>query len=527
MRAERLFRILGLVDENLIEEAVSASSPAAGKRRLPLRRLAAAAACLAVICGIGLAGRQFLTMGGSTSGGEAGVAEPGDGGSGDGISHTDGADGATVFMSYAGPVFPLTTAEPDTGLTAERTVTWDFAPGTYEDGSPRQWGAAVTDDYVLTNPTDEDVTVTALYPFAGSLADLGTIAPAVMVDGVQTETALYAGAYTGGFRDAGEADGSTWNLAPPSSWTDYADLLESGNYLSQALGEAPALDIPVTVYRFSDFTAPHETYDAATQAVEFTIDAEETAVLSYGFNGLTQDPETGWRQYDYFVPDGVRGESELKLLVVLGEDIGSYTLQGYANGACEDPIDGVSCTVTREETTLDAVLTELCRWELNRADDASWPGLGQLSLSLYQRAAAEAISAHGLLADLPMDRYTDGRLDDFLWDVLVQDRVLYLSFPVTVPAGGSVTVSAELWKEPSYDYGCSGSENVGLQSYDLVTALGSTLEFTALNAALVHTDGVELVRQNLGFDLAGGTAQAALDPAEPHYDLEIRPLEDR
>ena len=520
MKAERLFRILGLVDESLIEEAVSASSPAAGKRRIPLRRLAAAAACLAVICGIGLAGRQFLTMGGSTSGGEAGVAEPGDGSSGDGISHTDGA---TVFMSYAGPVFPLTTAELDTGLTAERAVTWDFAMGSYADGSPRQWGAQVTDDYVLTTPTDSDVTATALYPFAGSLADLAALPPAVTVDGAAAEATVYAGPYAGGFRDAGVDDGSTWNLSPPDSFDAYVDLLESGAYLAQALGKAPALDIPVTVYRFSDFTAPHETYDAATQAVEFTIDAEETTVLSYGFNGLTQDLETGWRRYDYFVPDGVRGESELKLLVVLGEDIGSYTLQGYANGACEDPIDGVSCTVTREETTLDAVLTELCRWELDRADDASWPGLGQLSLSLYQRAAAEAISAHGLLADLPMDRYTDGRLDDFLWDVLVQERVLYLAFPVTVPAGGSVIVSASLWKAPSYDFACTGSENADLQGYDLATTLGSSLTFTSQTAALVNAENIEIIRQNFGFDPANGVTQVALDLTEPRYCLEIRP----
>lgn len=517
MRAERLFRILGLVDESLIEEAVSASSPAAVQRRHPWGRLLAAAACLAVICG-GVFLTSTFRMGGST--GEAdGGAMPGESG--------DGHNGGTTFMSYAGPVFPLTTVDTVTGLTAERTVTWDFAPGTYQDGSPRQWGAQVTDDYVLTNPTEADVTVSALYPFAGSLADLGTIAPAAAVGGAGVEATLYAGPYAGGFRDAGVDDGSTWNLAPPASWEDYASLLESGDYLAQALGAAPVLDIPVTVYRFSDFQAPHEEYDAATQAVEFTIDPEQTTILSYGFNGLTQDTETGWRRYDYFVPDGMRAESELKLLVVLGEDIGDYTLQGYANGACEEAIGGVTCTVTRQETTLDAVLTELCQAELHGSSQSSqWPGLDQLPLPLYQRAVAESLLASGLLADTPADRYTDGRLDDFLWDVLVQERVLYLAFPVTVPAGGSVTVSASLWKEPSYDYGCSGSENVGLQGYDLVTSLGSALDFTGQTAALVNTDTIEIVRQNLGFDLENGVTEVALDLAEPRCYLEIRPLDE-
>lgn len=517
MRAERLFRILGLVDESLVEEAVSASSPAAVQRRHPWGRLLAAAACLAVICG-GVFLTSTFRMGGST--GEAdGGAMPGESG--------DGHNGGTTFMSYAGPVFPLTTVETDTGLTAERTVTWDFTPGTYQDGSPRQWGAQVTDDYVLTNPTEADVTVTALYPFAGSLADLGTLAPAVTVDGEAADTTLHAGAYAGGFRDAGVDDGSTWNLAPPSSFLDYVNLLEDGGYLSQALGDAPALGIPVTVYRFSDFAAPHAEYDAATQAVAFTIDPETTTVLSYGFNGLTQDTETGWRQYDYFVPDGIRSESELKLLVVLGEDIGDYTLQGYANGACEEAIGGVSCAVTRQETTLDAVLMELCQAELyDSGQSAQWPGLDQLPIPLYQRAVTEALLTSGLLADTPADRYTDGRLDDFLWDVLVQERVLYLAFPVTVPAGGSVTVSAELWKAPSYDYGCSGSENVGLQGYDLVTSLGSALDFTGQTAALVNTDTIEIVRQNLGFDLENGVTEVAMDLTEPHYYLEIRPLEE-
>ena len=517
MRAERLFRILGLVDESLVEEAVSASSPAAVQRRHPWGRLLAAAACLAVICG-GVFLTSTFRMGGST--GEA------DGGSVPGESG-DGHNAGTTFMSYAGPVFPLTTVETVTGLTAERTVTWDFAPGTYQDGSPRQWGAQVTDDYVLTNPTEADVTVTALYPFAGSLADLGTIAPAVSADGVQAEATLYAGAYAGGFRDAGVDDGSTWNLAPPASWEDYASLLESGDYLAQALGAAPVLDIPVTVYRFSDFQAPHEEYDAATQAVEFTIDPEQTTILSYGFNGLSLDDETGWRRYDYFVPDGIRSESELKLLVVLGEDIGDYTLQGYANGACEEAIGGVSCTVTRQETTLDAVLTELCQAELHDSgQSAQWPGLDQLPIPLYQRAVTESLLTSGLLADTPADRYMDGRLDDFLWDVLVQERVLYLAFPVTVPAGGSVTVATSLWKAPSYDYGCSGSENVGLQGYDLVTALGSTLDFTGQTAALVNTDTIEIIRQNLGFDLENGVTEVAMDLTEPHYYLEIRPLEE-
>ena len=48
-------------------------------------------------------------------------------------------------------------------------------------------------------------------------------------------------------------------------------------------------------------------------------------------------------------------------MVVLGDDIKDYALDGYENGGCEKEIDGVSCTVTRLQMTLDQVLGLLCR----------------------------------------------------------------------------------------------------------------------------------------------------------------------
>ncbi|MFQ7453724.1 MAG: hypothetical protein ACLRNQ_22665 [Flavonifractor plautii] len=69
----------------------------------------------------------------------------------------------SIFQSYAGPVFPLTTLE-DAGLTARRTITLDFAP--WGDGHTTD--IDVTDSYVLTNPTDTDQSVTLVYPFSGS-----------------------------------------------------------------------------------------------------------------------------------------------------------------------------------------------------------------------------------------------------------------------------------------------------------------------------------------------------------------------
>ena len=517
MNGERLFRILVLVDEDLIEEAASPVP----RRRRAIGRAAAAAACAVLVCGAGLA---WLVTGGFRG---YGSSAPGE--SGSGIAHESeplGSEG-TAFMSYAGPVFPLATTEEAPGLTAERTITWDFAPGAYEDGSLRQWGAAVTDRYVLTNSTDSSLAVTALYPFAGSFRELASQLPTVTVDGAAAASILYAGAYAGGFRDAGLEDGSTWNLEYLDSWTDYRALLEDGSYLERALGNGPSLDIPVTVYEFTDSQAPAG-HDAATQAITFTIDQEKATVLTYGFNGSSWDTETGWRQYSYFVPNGQRRDKDPKLLVVLGEDIGEYTLGGYENGGCERELDGVSCTVTRREATLDEVLDRLCRNYLETYADWQYGmeegEVAAVPFSLFRRAVSELMVQDGPLApDGAKDRYSAGRLDDIISEAMSQQRVLYLAVPVTIPSGSSVSIGFGLRKDPSYDYGCSGSENVGLQGYDLVTRLGSCLDFTAQTAALVNTDGIEIVRQNFGFDLENGVTEAALSSAQEHYYLEIKP----
>ena len=535
MRAERLFRVLGLADPALVEEALEV------RRRISWRRWGALAACLALVVGLGLGLRMTGGLRGYGDGASAGADSGSSGGAsgdapadlvpiGPGASgETGGAEDGTTFLSYAGPVLPLTTAENPAGLTAERTVTWDFATGAYPDGKPRQWGARVADVYVLTNPTEEDVTVTALYPFAGRFSDLAEEQPAVAVDGEAVETTLCAGPYSGGFQSTfGAEEPDTMNLETLNSWMEYRALLESGEYQAQALGDYPVLDTPVTVYEFSDFAAPHEKYQAATQAVSFSIDEEATRVLTYGFNG--GEWGEGFRRYSYFVPDGKRHEPDLKLLVVLGEDIGPCDLQGYRDGGCDpgEEIEGVGCAVNRSETTLDAVLDRLCRdyeerYGLSQAADQR-SAFDAVPFALYGGAVAELLSQYGALSGAPMDRYMDGRLDDMLSEALHQDRVLYLSFPVTVPAGGSARVECRLWKEPSFDFGCSGSENEGLQGYDLTTRLGSSLSFTRQSAALVNTGNVAITGQDFGFDLETGVTAVELDVEREHYYLEIRPI---
>ena len=72
----------------------------------------------------------------------------------------------------------------------------------------------------------------------------------------------------------------------------------------------------------------------------------------------------------------------------------------------------------------------------------------------------------------------------------VLDR--WLAAEVTVPAGGSVHLTAAMKKAGSYDFYCA------------------------------DRGFIEIVRQNFGFDLDAGIRTVTLNPAEPHYYLEVR-----
>ncbi|HCS73060.1 MAG TPA: hypothetical protein DIW17_04205 [Clostridiales bacterium] len=56
-------------------------------------------------------------------------------------------------------------------------------------------------------------------------------------------------------------------------------MLEDGSYQDNAFSPYPVLSQQVTVYDFSDFKSPDE-YQAATQAISFTIDPNKTIILT-------------------------------------------------------------------------------------------------------------------------------------------------------------------------------------------------------------------------------------------------------
>lgn len=533
MTRETLYDAITNVKDALVEEAANPRLPA--RKRVNWLKWGSIAAAVVLVLGAGgWWAVSHMHMGSSAGGG----------------GHEDGS---TVFMSYAGPVFPLTALDGGEGVTAERRLTYDFSPWiktwwSNEDEANSRAGLTeekrqevldnynewfpegghyvsstdllVTDAYTLENPTGEDKTVKLLYPFASSLLDVAKQAPALTANGEELATILHAGGYTGTYCGPdGPEDPKGWSVGQFHSWEDCKTLLESGGYQESAFTSYPDLsDVPAIVYEFTD--PQGDTSGAATMQAGFDLDYTKTMVLSWGFNGGSFGYETGRETKDYFIPQPqARDWNVPRYLIVLGDDIQNITTQGYANGGCKPGEErDITVKVRRYKTSLEEALQTAARemypWQEDLGLDLD------LDFAMYFGLMKENLVACGMLSDYPAERYFDGMLEQL--DFVYVDRVFYLETEVTVPAGGSIEVTARMRKEPSFDHYCAHTENQDIYGYDMVTKLGSTLDFTAQTAKAVNTDGVEIVRQNYGFDWANGVNEVELDQSVEHYYLEVR-----
>lgn len=411
---------------------------------------------------------------------------------------------ATDFMSCAGPVFPLTLEKAAPELSADREVLLDCAPYAEENAA----AITVTDRYTLQNSSDEDCTVTVLYPFVSSLSDLDSLQPSLTVDGSAVKNTLYPGAFPGWFGPASpdpELAEERWNLHHAESWTEYQTLL-TGSYQDDAL--APKTLPEQTVYVYS-FTASGETTaNAATLAITVDADPEKTTILTYGINGYGQNEATGQPQYSYFT----RAHNQtLHLLAVLGQDLIGCTMQGYTDGSCEQgkELDSLEGTVTRTELPLAELLRQTAAAQLGA--DASADEVDRLAA-----AAAELLTQYGVCSATPAERYSKGRLDDLLQDAETVQRVCYAAAEITIPSGGTVCVEAVSRKLHSFDF--FGFYNETVDGYGVMTT-GSVLTLQNQTARLETHGLVTIYGQNFEFDGQGNAVP--LSAQTEYYYLNL------
>lgn len=502
MNTEKLLDAIGGIDDAMVEAAGRGSGSARGG----WRKWTAIAACAVAVIGLGTLGwRIFGGVGTSTAGGA-------------------GHDEGTVFMSYAGPVFPLTTLAEADGITAQRNITLDFQPW-LEVGRD----ILVTDDYTLTNTTDRDQTLTLLYPFVSALSDVEEDRPTLTVDGEAVPTELIFGGYSGGFEGAwgAEDDSESLNLRELTSWQAYQALLSDGSYLAAALSEA-TVDLsttPVVVYAFTDPVGPERTDSVPNPSIRvtFELDFDNTTVLTYGFHSGSWNRAEGTMGQGFSIPrENAVGSDEPYYLIVLGDDVENMRIAGYVTGGwdTEKELEWFDVTVERYETDLDTILRE-CAGYL--CGDAEWVSeySAEENFELYYALFREYLVSYGLLSeDGGADRYGSGWLEELSEGAHVQ-RVCYLRAEVTIPAGENLDVTAAMRKAGSFDYYCASSENRGVYGYDMVTRLGSSLGFTEQRATLEDRGIIRILRENFGFDLQAGVTSVILDPEQEHYYLEV------
>ena len=411
---------------------------------------------------------------------------------------------ATDFMSNAGPVFPLTLAQAEPALFADRELLLDCAPYAEENTA----AITVTDRYTIRNDSGEDCTVTALYPFVSSLSDLNLLQPVLTADGVAVKSTLYPGAFPGWFGPASpepENAEERWNIRHAESWTEYQTLL-TGSYQADAL--APKTLPEQTIYVYS-FTASGETTaNAATLAITVDADPEKTTILTYGINGYGQDEATGQPQYSFFTNEH---RQSLHLLAVLGQDLTGCAMQGYTDGSCEQgkELDTLEGTVTRTELPLAELLRQIAAAQLGA--DASADEVKRLAA-----AAAELLTQYGVCSATPAERYSEGRLDDLLQDAETVQRVCYAAAEITIPEGGTVCVEAVFRKPHSFDF--FGFYNELVDGYGIMTT-GSALTLQNQTARLDTRGLVTIYGQNFEFDGQGNAVP--LSAQTEYYYLNL------
>lgn len=494
MKKETLSEAIGHVDDVLVE---TAAQPVAKRERKAVhwKRWTVLAACLVLVV-VGIA--SFPRMGSSEP---PGTSDP----------QTPGANpSVSGYNNYNGPILPLTVLDGGESLgPTERELTLEFDAGS---------GSSVTaaDRYTLSNPTQEDVTVEVLYPFATTLQELKETLPILSVDGQEADTQLLAGGYAGGFQGAGGEEDDL-NLRPPRSYEDYAALLEDGSYLAQALAGAEDLSsIEVTVYKFTDPWGPERSDDAPNPTIHaaFSLDYSRTTVLSYGFNSGSNDPDSGVMKRGF----AIHYADDPCYLIVLGEDITDLEASGYATGSY-DTVPGIDAGVTieRYRCSLDEALREVCRLIAdNWVEQGAWiEDLGDIPYDLF----CDYLLSYGLLSEGVKTRYQSGMLEQL--DFNVTDRVFYLKTEVTIPAGETAEVIAVMNKPGSHDY---EHGRVGLYGYEIATALGSDLEFSTQKVTFVNLDDLEIVTQNLDYHPASGVHTVELLHGTERYYFDVRAM---
>lgn len=391
-----------------------------------------------------------------------------------------------AYSMYGRPILPMTSINGAGAVEAARTVTLDFA--TYEEEKKYEYApefVRVTDSYVLTNPSEESVSVELAWGFDTSFYE---VLPRITVDGAPFSGTVLAGR------------AMDWSRPKIADFQMYSDYLLETDLLAEALREAPVWDAPVKVYHFYDLSYEGEEPNPPMLGVSWKAGADTTVWA----RKITIDGTARGRNY---------------LNITIDEDVWLWVIG--------DEPEELEAVGTRSHTIGQYSHKEVAglRYELEVYDSTFLECL---------RAAAEDYAADldapvtpQMLVDEVLKQIADPEPGGYnsaayYFDGLYQDRrMIYWVIPVEIRAGGSVTVSG------TYEMESSHNGNNDRHGYDIATTLGSNLNFKEQRAVLVNTDPIIITEltggQNFGFDLDAGVTEAVMDTEVERYFLDLLP----
>lgn len=414
--------------------------------------------------------------------------------------NTDGS-GSGDFNHYAGPVLPMTSLNGAEGVEVQRNVNFDFSP--YEkpgDYATLSKGAAgITDTYILTNTTGENRTLELVYGFQGQFIDYAEEFPTITVNGETIPAALYPSV---------DPESLVWNA---NHFEKYSEVLRENDFMTIALSAPEIPEQTVTAYHFTDL-AYHGDLVAAYPMLTVTFStAEDTVLWTNMVDSIGTDDETG-RHHLMFRVD--RGEA---WIFAVGGTLNDLEFGGNRDYNIDDK-SAIEVEYRMEvfETDFASVLTRFAReynfWEIE--GNTYYPNPGFVTPEILVNGTIKQMGEKDWVENAHNVRTFSGHFHKIITD----HRMMYLVFPVEIPAGQTVTVEASYVQEPSYDI--SGPKKYR-EGYEMATKLGSDLNFTDLGASLSNTARIEIGKQNFGFDLEQGITDVILDLNVERYYLEV------
>ncbi len=556
MRKEELFQAIGEIDDTLIAKS---GKRAKRKNKAMLRTVLATAACLALLFGavfaMNRAGllKPFSPDTEQTDPGSHGIPGGPSDELGTGLDDPDvpydpdnpydgplisdggcGPDDLTdVDIEYTrgmwqdefvgfnpGPLMPVTLAQANSAITAQRDMTYDFSGVVKESNG----FVAIRDSYELTNTSDEAQTVTLLYPYQGTIYEMNNGSkPQVTVNGQVTSSDMQTGAYYGT-----DSFGYEQLLSFAHS-TDEMDCI-IGDVASHACASVVDEELwnkNVLVYEFSDAKCEGDPTEYGAYAAKFKVDDYKN-IYFQDISGVTY--YEGYLYVGFYLEDVMNGDTP-KIIFMDGKEPAEYSEQGYS---CmeffEDyEVDDISASMTKREVTFGKLFDEVMK--SNRVAE-QWGEERELSAEeqkLFEEFAAQIVSdvvgrnaKDGEYDD--MAAYFSNSLSDMAYYAYTGTTLFLVKNEVTIPAGGTINVAYEYKKQGQHDETCPEPDFYDCYGYDNAINMGTNMTFTKQVANIAEQGNIEIIDQNYQFDLAAGVKSVELALDAERYYMVVRIL---